>query len=55
MRNKAQANWEVEGMKVGQILQPPKGSAWHGASTEQLPLCTCAPSEVRGGADQEVP
>lgn len=56
MRNKAKTNWEVKGMKVGQILQLPKGSARHGASPEQLPPCTCAfSSEVsKGAAEQEV-
>lgn len=47
MRNKARTNLEVRGMKMGQILQLPRGSAQRRASPEQLPPSTCAPpSEV---------
>lgn len=53
MRNKARTDLEVRGMKVGQILQLPRGSAQCSASPEQLPPRTCAPlSEAsKGGAD----
>lgn len=38
MRNRARTSWEVKGMKVGQILQLPKGSRVQNSGSHTLVL-----------------